>query len=309
MKNKILQKFLASSIKIKSQRKLIQYINYCIEKNQEKIKGKTSHHHILPKAKSCFPEYSNLKEHPWNGTHLKHSDHYHAHWMLTEAIDNYSQLSAFTRMHTQDIAKKKIKKEDLIAPEEFQKKMENRSIKHSKMLSEIVYKDGRKFSKAQIGAIKGASKRKESYINKEGMKTTSYQEGHKKMAKTRRKIFQLENGEHSSIQKEITKKSEITKDKEITLINGEISTIRKEHDKKVAITKLKQSKFFNVLRKGDVIYSNLSTKDVKVISEALLKTSSSKPLGFSKRSRVSLNIKKKLNLVGLYIGEIINPFK
>jgi len=130
MKNKILQKF-EKNTKIKSQQKLEQYIDYCIKNNQRKrIKGKTSHHHILPQAESCFPEYSNLKENPWNGTHLLYSDHYYAHWLLTEAIDDYGQLFAFCSMHNKDMKLGRIEEKDLMSPEEFQKKMEERSESH-----------------------------------------------------------------------------------------------------------------------------------------------------------------------------------
>ena len=128
----ILNKFLNSNIKIKSLDRLNEYILYCIENNQnEPIKGKTSYHHILPKADSCFPEFKNLKVNKWNGTHLYYSEHYYAHWLLTEAISNYGQLEAFCKMHNMDIKLGRIIESDLISPEEFQEKMEERSVEHS----------------------------------------------------------------------------------------------------------------------------------------------------------------------------------
>jgi len=131
MKTKILQELLNSNIKIMSQEKLEQYIQFCIKNNQqEKIKYKTSYHHILPRK--LFEKYSNLKENPWNGTHLKHSDHYYAHWLLTEAIDDYGQLSAFCAMHNKDTKLGKIEEKDLISEDEFQKKMEERNKEISK---------------------------------------------------------------------------------------------------------------------------------------------------------------------------------
>jgi hypothetical protein len=66
-------------------------------KDQSKIKGETEHHHILPKAKSLFPEYSSLKDHPWNGIHLTKRQHWIAHWMLSKAFGD-SQTIAFYRM-------------------------------------------------------------------------------------------------------------------------------------------------------------------------------------------------------------------
>jgi len=137
--NKILQKFLNSDTRIKSQEKLKQYIEYCINNKKVKIKSKTSYHHVLPQA--LFPEYKNLKENPWNGAHLLHSDHYYAHWLLTEAINDYGQLSAFCAMHNKDMKLGKIEEKDLISHEEFQKKMEERGNKHSLLWLDEEYKE------------------------------------------------------------------------------------------------------------------------------------------------------------------------
>ena len=125
MKNKILQEFLNSDITITNKDKLHKYIDFCIENNQEnRIKGKTSHHHILPKADSLpFKEFSNLKKTPWNGTHLMYSDHYKAHYYLSEAIDDYGQLYVFTKMHDFDIANRR----------------KERSKKQSVYMKEIIY--------------------------------------------------------------------------------------------------------------------------------------------------------------------------
>jgi len=135
LKNKILQEFLNSDIKIISQEKLEQYIEYCIYKNQNsRIKDEegyslSSHHHILPEA--LFDRYKDLRENEWNGTHLLYSDHYYAHWLLTESIDDYGQLNAFCAMHNKDMKLGRINESDLIPPEEFQKKMEEKGRKYS----------------------------------------------------------------------------------------------------------------------------------------------------------------------------------
>jgi hypothetical protein len=139
MKNKILQEFLDSNIKIISKEKLEQCIEYCIYKNQENsITGKTSYHHILPRK--LFPEYSNLNENPWNGVHLLHSDHYYVHWLLTEAIDSYSMLNAFCSMHNKDTKNGRIEEKDLIPADEFQKKMEERSRRYTIWYKENIKK-------------------------------------------------------------------------------------------------------------------------------------------------------------------------
>lgn len=128
----ILIEFKQSNLKIINEEKLIQYIHFCIDNNQlEVIQGKSAHHHILPQAESCFPQFSDLVENEWNGTHLLYSDHYYAHWLFTEAIENYSQLSAFVAMHNMNPKLELIKECDLIPAEEYQKKMEQRSINQS----------------------------------------------------------------------------------------------------------------------------------------------------------------------------------
>ncbi len=43
-------------------------------------------HHILPKGKTMFPEYSDLKSHRWNSIILTEHGHYLAHWMLSKIL-------------------------------------------------------------------------------------------------------------------------------------------------------------------------------------------------------------------------------
>ena len=131
---RILDEFKKSNLVIRDYQKLQYYITFCLDRNQNKrIKGKTSLHHILPQAKSCFPEFKDLKAHSWNGTHLRYSDHYIAHAMFCDAVFNDSQLSAWYAMNNKDIRTKKINSpEELIGPELHQKLMEERSFLASK---------------------------------------------------------------------------------------------------------------------------------------------------------------------------------
>ena len=180
MKNKILQEFLDSNIKIISQEKLIKYIEYCLYKNKNKrIKdkdgyNKTSYHHILPK--SLFGMYKNLKQNSWNGTYLLYSDHYYAHWLLTEAIDDYGQLNAFCAMHNKDIKLDRISESDLIHPKEFQTKMEERGRKCTEWAKkEIILEDGTvSFNSKEVGKkmseTKNNSKWKETIGKETGRK-------------------------------------------------------------------------------------------------------------------------------------------
>jgi hypothetical protein len=43
-------------------------------------------HHILPKAKTLWPEYVKFKDHPWNCVRLTGRQHIIAHWILSRAI-------------------------------------------------------------------------------------------------------------------------------------------------------------------------------------------------------------------------------
>lgn len=47
-------------------------------------------HHILPK--SIFPEYGNLKKHPWNGVRLTPREHFVCHWLLTKMFSNTRKI-------------------------------------------------------------------------------------------------------------------------------------------------------------------------------------------------------------------------
>ena len=99
MKTYILDIFKSSNLNIINEHKLIEYIDFCLEKNQC-VKNNTEHHHILPKSKHLFPSYKNLKEHQWNGTYLTYEDHYTAHQLLALAIDNKYIIYAWNAMNS-----------------------------------------------------------------------------------------------------------------------------------------------------------------------------------------------------------------
>ena len=90
--HKELQKLTSSDVN--------KYINFCFNNSTEYKKGKTARHHILPKA--VFPQFTNLKEFPWNGIHLSNDNHYIAHALLFEAIDNISVASAWYAMNNKN---------------------------------------------------------------------------------------------------------------------------------------------------------------------------------------------------------------
>jgi len=301
MKTKILQEFLNSTLEIKSQEKLKQYIQFCITNNQqEKIKGKTSYHHILPQANSCFPKYSNLKENPWNGTHLLYSDHYYAHYLFTEAIDNYSQLSAFCAMNNKDIKNGRISENDLIPAEEFQKKMEERSENHSKLLNSKEWRN----TKGKI-----QSEKHKEIKNSEEWKNTIGKEQARKIKETKNSIeWENTTGKKMKDKMSYTKNSEEWKNtigkeqarKIKETLNSEEwkKEVGINHRKKILSTKLKKGKWFK-------LYTNSSIKimpycDLNELSSSLPKSSFEKPLGNSKSSIATLKRFGNFHKVGWY---------
>jgi hypothetical protein len=63
----------------------ITFIAQCQIKNVG-YEGYVEKHHICPKAKSFFPEYSSFKKFPWNMIKLTAKQHFIAHWILARAF-------------------------------------------------------------------------------------------------------------------------------------------------------------------------------------------------------------------------------
>jgi uncharacterized cupin superfamily protein len=61
--------------------KYITFINNCQEKNKG-YTGYTERHHICPKAKDMFPEFTSFIEFPWNCVRLTARQHFIAHLLL-----------------------------------------------------------------------------------------------------------------------------------------------------------------------------------------------------------------------------------
>ena len=71
--------------------KYYSFILRCIEKNQNET-CYMENHHICPKSKDMFPEYSCLKTNPWNSSKLTYRQHVIAHIMLYKTYNTISQL-------------------------------------------------------------------------------------------------------------------------------------------------------------------------------------------------------------------------
>lgn len=82
-----------------------RFIMLCCKKNQCTVSMYTEKHHILPKAKDMFPEYSSLQKYSWNCAVLTFRQHLLAHYMLMRAYNTQSQILSFIRTSGQRHAK------------------------------------------------------------------------------------------------------------------------------------------------------------------------------------------------------------
>lgn len=74
----------------------IVFIQSCMNTN-DYTKGRYEEHHICPKAKDMFPQYSSFKKNPWNMAKLTPRQHFIAHWILAKAYPNiYSNQAALS---------------------------------------------------------------------------------------------------------------------------------------------------------------------------------------------------------------------
>ena len=273
MKNKILQEFLNSDIKIKSQQKLEEYIDYCLDNNLgKKIISETEHHHILPDE--LFPNFSNLNENKFNGTHLTLNNHYKAHSILILAISNPSMSFAWNSMNNMNVKNNRISNpKDLIGPQLYsQLRKEYLNNKRIWDYTEIILEDG--------------------------TKSTNAKEINKKAVITKNKTI-LVDGICTTIYKEAGKKCSETKNKEF-LLNGEITTNAKESAKRLVISNSKKSVRYNIFKDGEIVIENIMRKDMIKISQLLLKTGEENKLGNNKVSADRFIRQGKSNLVGMY---------
>ncbi|UOK16681.1 putative homing endonuclease [Vibrio phage phiKT1024] len=169
----------------------------------ERVVGKTAHHHILPKSKNLpFTKYQDLKKFPWNGVYLTHSDHYRAHYLLTLSIDNYFIQYAFQAMHNKNINSGIIEEYDIISENEYQQSMEKFSLMMSNRQNEVL-ECGK--TRAQLNAQKQwVTKRKRGNIGDASQMHT--QESRTKRYETMSKVeenglTQLQNGALHMVEK------------------------------------------------------------------------------------------------------------
>ena len=78
----------------------LKYISRCVRINSSKDIKKLEKHHIIPKEKSLFPEYSSFKKYPWNLILLTEHQHVIAHLILSKVYKQSYQRFAYFMMNT-----------------------------------------------------------------------------------------------------------------------------------------------------------------------------------------------------------------
>jgi len=267
MINKINNLFLGSGLEIIDKLKLKKYIAFCYENNlKEHTPFLTEHHHILPQSANLpFTKYSDIKnKFKWNGVYLSIENHFIAHKLLAESVNHISISSSYMAMCY-------IKN---ITPENFAKvKIQNKK-NHSKWLAEKS-KDNPNITNAEKIAM-SISKTKQSSIYKNEIEPIRK----KKFVDTMKNTYIDNDGNITTKQKELVKKR--------------LKTIE---------SRIKRFKILHI--NGDIIEEDIKLQDLKrKYSPTLHKASKEKYLGFSIRSKLSLNKANNLHLVGLFAEQI-----
>lgn len=78
--------------------KVIEYVDFCLKCIPKT--SSTQNHHILPVA--VFSQFESFAKNNWNCAVLDNDDHYIAHALLHEAINNYSFASAWYGMNNKN---------------------------------------------------------------------------------------------------------------------------------------------------------------------------------------------------------------
>ena len=79
-------------------KRYIRFVSLCQEANSKSY-TKLHKHHICPRAKDMFPEYTSFATHKWNLAKLTPRQHFIAHILLWKAFPNsLSQMNALWQM-------------------------------------------------------------------------------------------------------------------------------------------------------------------------------------------------------------------
>lgn len=105
---------------------LEKYVDFCLFKQTNKIKGSTESHHILPKNIDCFPQYSKSI---WNIVNLSFKDHFIAHSILAECYPDINKILLAWYMMTNKNSKTKVRNLNKVIDADTYEKLKKESIK------------------------------------------------------------------------------------------------------------------------------------------------------------------------------------
>jgi len=272
---------------------LNKYIEICLSRKTIK-NSNTERHHILPK--SLYPEYKNLNKHKFNSVYLTKQDHLLAHFILAKALHKDTNMKlAFKFMNERmNLNFKDLrldsKLEDILDNKEFIKIRQEANILSDSHIKNIIKSNKtRVYSEETRKKISEGNKGK--FITKE----------------TRKKISLTSKGRTHT---EETKKEISNKLKGRKLSLEHIEKIKnrplnKDRIKKMVETRNSKSRIYTIYCDSKIVKTNVLLKDIKKISQGLLKTTKEKPLGYNSYSKNRLNMNNNLHLIGYYIQEII----
>jgi hypothetical protein len=326
MKDKILEEFSVLDCII-SHKKLEEYVDFCLS-NTISNKNNSSSHHILPVAKTLpFKKFENLKDYPWNKAELSYYNHYYAHFLLAQAINHLSVITAFCGMHKKDIILERLSENDLINESEFNDLYTNRNVLISKWRKEIISIDGVEMSRAKFynlnrivpqkekdkhikrmkennivhlpGVLEKLRKTKsETFINGKNLDTISAELA----AETMKKEFYLESGELTTRYKENGRKISKTLNTEFLDSNGNITTLAKEKGKIIQKTLIAKGKFYYLKNVFDfTICEHLPAVEIRKICANLEKKTKENYLGQELSAQTLLIKNGKEHFIGSYV--------
>lgn len=129
-------------------KRYVNFIHHCIESNKNVNTKYIEKHHICPAGKTFFPEYTDLKQNPWNRADLTPRQHLIAHWMLAKSLGGYMWFALFMMTGGNPKTNKRSFRESRLIYELSRNKLKDiqRSREHRENLSKskigfTVYKD------------------------------------------------------------------------------------------------------------------------------------------------------------------------
>ena len=338
---RILNEFKNSNIKIKSSIKLKEYIDFCISNNEKNHTSfSTEHHHILPKAKDCFPEFLNLKIHTWNGSYLSYENHFIAHSLLAEAVDNKSVQYSFIMLsnmseNTDTELYALLKKKASTNHSKFQMEVGEDGLTNAKRAGLKISKTRNSREWKEGAGLKAIERQKETKLSQEWKERV----GNEAIRKTKEMNSEIEENGNTKARNTALKAAKTCRTiiddnglsiKENMIINFKEAMRPKQAitSKKMAISRSKVddnglSSFDKGAKKGGetkrekgrhfvlfdgedkIVEANICLRDLGKLHSSLKNSSKENPIGSTKRSNMALKKFNKEYLKGYYSKEII----